>query len=252
MPFLTSFERSAIIIDLATARIIMYLMQKIIEDEEARKRLFYIITIPITIVLFVFSSIHYLFTLSVADLHDIFANDYEQVEPLIDEYGYYYGYAGTSDFIIGDYSGFDAIDNKLFADLMNEATKYIGYEYTFGGSDPLTGFDCSSFVCWSYTKSGVYNLPRTTAQGIFNQCDPIAKEGAKAGDLIFFHSTYDSVGIVSHVGIYLGNGKMLHCGSPIGYANTETAYWQNHLYAYGRLPIVPSESEAPPESNYSY
>jgi len=243
--------RSVITIDPATARIIIYLAQKLVEDEEARKRLLYIIMIPVVIILLMFSSIHYMFTLSLTDLQDLFSNDYEQAEQLINEFGYYYGYAGNSDFVIGDYSDYDAIDTELFAMLMNEATKYIGYPYVFGGSTPLTSFDCSGFICWSYTKSGVYNLPRTTAQGIFNQCDPITKEEAKAGDLIFFQGTYASVGIVSHIGIYLGNGKMLHCGSPIGYADTETAYWQNHFYAYGRLPIALSESEIQPENNYS-
>ena len=126
---------------------------------------------------------------------------------------------------------------------MNEATKYIGMPYVWGGSNPTTSFDCSGFICWSYTKSGVYNLSRTTAQGIYNQCVPISEDEAKAGDLVFFEGTYDSVGDVSHIGIFLGNGKMLHCGSPIGYANLETAYWQKHLYGYGRLPSFVSDKE---------
>ena len=219
----------------------MYLAQKMIEDEESRKRLAYIIMIPTVILLLLFSSIHYMFTLPMERLKAFFTSDYDYVQQFIDDFGYDYGYAGNYDFVLGDYSDYDAIDPELFAKLMNEATKYIGMPYVFGGSTPLTSFDCSGYICWVYTKSGVYNLPRTTAQGIFDQCTPLPKSEARAGDLIFFHSTYASVGIVSHIGIYLGNDTMLHCGSPIGYANTETAYWQKHLYAYGRLPITLTE-----------
>ena len=91
------------------------------------------------------------------------------------------------------------------------------------------------FVCWVYTASGVHNLPRTTAQGIYNQCAIISPSEAKPGDIIFFTGTYDSPGPVSHVGIYVGDGMMLHCGSPIQYANINSSYWQTHFYAFGRL-----------------
>lgn len=123
-----------------------------------------------------------------------------------------------------------------FADLMTEATKYIGFPYVWGGSTPATSFDCSGFVCWVYTKSGVYNLPRTTASGIYSQCSIVPKAEAKPGDLIFFTRTYASPGPVSHIGIYVGNGQMLHCGSPIGYADINSNYWREHFYAIGRLP----------------
>lgn len=123
-----------------------------------------------------------------------------------------------------------------FADLMAEATKYIGFPYVWGGSTPTTSFDCSGFVCWVYTKSGVCNLPRTTAWGIYNRCAIVPKVEAKPGDLIFFTRTYACNGPVSHVGIYVGGGQMLHCGSPIGYANIESNYWREHFYAIGRLP----------------
>lgn len=123
-----------------------------------------------------------------------------------------------------------------FADLMAEATKYIGFPYVWGGSTPATSFDCSGFVCWVYTQSGVYNLPRTTATGIYNQCAIVPKAEAKPGDLIFFTRTYATTKPVSHVGIYIGGGQMLHCGSPIGYANINSKYWQEHFYAIGRLP----------------
>ena len=118
---------------------------------------------------------------------------------------------------------------------MEEATKYIGWPYVWGGSSPSTSFDCSGFVCWVYTASGVHNLPRTTAQGIYNQCAIISPSEAKPGDIIFFTGTYDSPGPVSHVGIYVGDGMMLHCGSPIQYANINSSYWQTHFYAFGRL-----------------
>ena len=129
----------------------------------------------------------------------------------------------------------EALDDPAFAALMEEATKYIGWPYVWGGSSPSASFDCSGFVCWVYTASGVHNLPRTTAQGIYNQCAIISPSEAKPGDIIFFTGTYDSPGPVSHVGIYVGDGMMLHCGSPIQYANINSSYWQTHFYAFGRL-----------------
>ncbi len=119
--------------------------------------------------------------------------------------------------------------------LFNEAEKYIGMPYVWGGSTPQTSFDCSGFVCWSVTHSGVKNLPRTTAQGIYNQCIKISPSEAKRGDIIFFQGTYNSGSPVTHVGFYAGDGKMLHCGNPIQYTSTQTAYWVSHFYAYGRL-----------------
>ena len=112
----------------------------------------------------------------------------------------------------------------------------IGWPYVWGGSSPATSFDCSGYVCWVYTQSGVYHLSRTSAQGIFNQCAVIPREEARPGDLIFFTGTYASGNPVSHVGIYVGGNQMLHCGSPIGYANIDSAYWSSHYYAMGRLP----------------
>lgn len=105
----------------------------------------------------------------------------------------------------------------------------------WGGSSPSTSFDCSGFVCWVFTNSGVHNLPRTTAQGIYDQCTPVSAADAKAGDIIFFTGTYNSPGPVSHVGIYCGNGVMIHCGDPIKYASINTPYWQSHFYSFGRL-----------------
>ena len=128
-----------------------------------------------------------------------------------------------------------ALSDPSFAALMAEATKYIGWPYVWGGSSPSTSFDCSGFVCWVYTASGVHNLPRTTAQGIYNQCAIIPSSEAKPGDIIFFTGTYDSPGPVSHVGIYVGVNKMLHCGDPIQYADITSAYWTQHFYAFGRL-----------------
>lgn len=129
----------------------------------------------------------------------------------------------------------EALNDEIFIQLMNEATKYVGRPYVWGGSSPRTSFDCSGFVCWSYTQSGVYNLPRTTAQGIFNQCIPISKNEVKPGDLVFFTGTYSTSNPVTHIGIYIGNNKMLHAGDPIGYADLTESYWQRHFYAYGRL-----------------
>ena len=129
----------------------------------------------------------------------------------------------------------DAYDDASVQALMEEAAKYLGYPYVWGGSNPSTSFDCSGFVCWVFTNSGVHNLPRTTAQGIYDQCTPVSASDAKAGDIIFFTGTYNSAGAVSHVGIYCGNGTMIHCGDPISYASINSSYWQSHFYAFGRL-----------------
>ena len=129
----------------------------------------------------------------------------------------------------------EALSDPAFAARITEAEKYLGYPYVWGGSNPSTSFDCSGFVCWVFTNSGVHNLPRTTATGIYNQCAIISSSEAKPGDIIFFTGTYDSAGPVSHVGIYVGDGMMIHCGSPIQYANINTSYWQQHFYAFGRL-----------------
>lgn len=129
----------------------------------------------------------------------------------------------------------EALSDPSFKALITEAEKYLGWPYVWGGSSPSTSFDCSGFVCWVYTASGVHDLPRTTATGIYNQCTVISKSEAKPGDLIFFTKTYDCDGPVSHIGIYVGNGMMIHAGSPIKYASIETSYWQEHFYAFGRL-----------------
>ena len=129
----------------------------------------------------------------------------------------------------------EAYNDETFAKLINEAEKYLGYPYVFGGSSPATSFDCSGFVCWVYTHSGVHNLPRTTAQGIYNQCKRVSDSEAKPGDLIFFKGTYNAGETVTHIGIYVGNNRMLHCGNPIQYTSIDTNYWRNHFYAYGRL-----------------
>ena len=131
----------------------------------------------------------------------------------------------------------EAYSDATFAQLMQEAEKYIGFPYVWGGSSPSTSFDCSGFVCWAYTHSGVYNLPRTTAQGIYNQCAPISRSEAKPGDLVFFTRTYVSSSPVTHIGIYVGDGLMLHCGDPIKYASIDTDYWTSKFYGFGRLPL---------------
>ena len=131
------------------------------------------------------------------------------------------------------------LDDETFAAMLSEAEKYLGYPYVWGGSSPDTSFDCSGYICWVYTRSGVYHLSRTTAQGIYDQCAIVSREEARPGDLVFFTGTYASAGAVSHVGIYVGGSRMLHCGSPIGYADLTSPYWNSHLYAFGRLATIP-------------
>lgn len=143
-----------------------------------------------------------------------------------------YGYSAT-DKITGIPG--EAFNDETFAKLMQEATKYIGFPYQWGGSTPETSFDCSGFVCWVYTHSGVHNLPRTSAQQIYNQCTPVSKDEVKPGDLVFFTGTYQTSSPVTHIGIYVGDNQMLHCGDPIGYANLGNSYWVKHFYGFGRL-----------------
>ena len=121
-----------------------------------------------------------------------------------------------------------------YAALMEEAQKHLGKPYVFGAKGP-NSFDCSGFVCWSLSKSGVYQIS-TNAQGLYNACTPVSRENAKPGDLIFFTGTYNAGRPVTHVGIYIGNGQMIHAGKPVQYASIDTRYWQEHFYAFGRLP----------------
>ena len=128
----------------------------------------------------------------------------------------------------------DSYDDATVQALMAEANRYLGMTYTFGGTPP-SSFDCSAFVCWVFSNSGVHDLPRTTAQGIYDQCTPVSAADAKAGDIIFFTGTYNAGRPVTHVGIYCGNGTMVHCGDPIQYTSIHSAYWQSHFYGFGRL-----------------
>ena len=130
----------------------------------------------------------------------------------------------------------EALADEQFAAIMAEAEKYIGYPYVWGGSSPSTSFDCSGFVSWVYNNCGVgWNFGRLGAEGLRSICTRVSAANAKPGDLIFFQGTYDTTG-ASHVGIYVGNNKMLHCGDPIQYADITTSYWQAHFLSFGRLP----------------
>ena len=128
----------------------------------------------------------------------------------------------------------EALKDETFAAMIAEAEKYVGYPYVWGGSSPSTSFDCSGFISWVINHSG-WNVGRQTAQGLYNICTPVSPEQAKPGDLVFFVGTYDTAGM-SHVGLYVGNSVMLHCGDPISYTNLNSRYWQQHFYCYGRLP----------------
>ncbi|RKI65885.1 NlpC/P60 family protein [bacterium 1xD42-67] len=124
------------------------------------------------------------------------------------------------------------LDDETFAAMLSEAEKFLGYPYVWGGSSPATSFDCSGFVSWVVNHSG-WNVGRLGAQGLYNICTRTSSP--RPGDLVFFKGTYDTPG-VSHCGIYVGDGMMIHCGDPISYANLNSSYWQSHFYAYGRLP----------------
>ena len=140
----------------------------------------------------------------------------------------------------GEYLDYDipgeALTDATFAAMIQEAERYLGYPYVWGGSSPSTSFDCSGFVSWVINHSG-WSVGRQTANGLFNLTSHISPSEAKPGDLIFFQGTYAAAGSgASHVGIYVGNGMMIHCGNPISYASVNTSYWQDHFYCYGRLP----------------
>ena len=143
--------------------------------------------------------------------------------------------AGSS----GEYQDYDipgeALTDEKFQKMITEAEKYLGYSYVWGGSSPSTSFDCSGFVSWVINHCGNgWNVGRQTANGLMGKCDIIPKSEAKPGDLIFFQKTYNTSG-ASHVGIYVGNGMMIHCGNPISYASIETNYWRQHYYCMGRI-----------------
>ena len=146
------------------------------------------------------------------------------------------GYIGK--YVEGSYTDYDippeALDDEVFAAIIKEAEKYLGYPYVWGGSSPSTSFDCSGFVSWVINHFG-WDVGRLGAQGLCNICTPVSSANVKPGDLVFFTGTYDTPG-VSHVGIYVGNNMMIHCGDPISYANLNSSYWQSHFYRYGRLP----------------
>ena len=125
-------------------------------------------------------------------------------------------------------------ESDTFSKVKVEAEKYLGYPYIWGGSSPETSFDCSGFVSWVYNHSG-WSIGRCTAQGLYNICTPVSEDEVQPGDLVFFKGTYATYG-VSHVGIYMGNAEMLHCGDPISYADLTLPYWKQHFFAYGRLP----------------
>lgn len=127
----------------------------------------------------------------------------------------------------------EALSDDRFAAMMDEATKYLGYPYVWGGSTPATSFDCSGFVCWVVNHSG-WSVGRTTAEGLRQLCVRVSSEEARPGDLIFFEGTYDTAG-ASHVGIYVGDNKMIHCGDPIQYANINSSYFSSHFMQFGRL-----------------
>ena len=143
--------------------------------------------------------------------------------------------ASGSEYLPYDIPG-EALTDERFRNMVNEAEKYLGYPYVWGGSSPSTSFDCSGFVSWVINHCGNgWNVGRLTANGLKNYCQPIRASEAKPGDLVFFRGTYNTSG-ASHVGIYVGNGMMIHCGNPISYASINTPYWQRHFYCFGRLP----------------
>ena len=141
--------------------------------------------------------------------------------------------SGYSDYKVPE----ENLKDGRVAAMVEEGDKYLGYPYVYGGSSPSESFDCSGFVCWVINHSGVGSVGRTTAQGLYELCSPISPDEAKPGDLVFFENTYVTTDRVTHVGIYVGDGMMLHCGSPVSYAKLGDSYYQSHFYGFGRLKI---------------
>ena len=173
------------------------------------------------------------------------ADQMQRYELLLETYGNKAGLFGDdiySEVNPGDYQDYDippeALTDQRFANMIREAEKYLGYPYVWGGSSPSTSFDCSGFVSYVLNHCGNgWSMGRQTANGLRGKCTAVSPSEARPGDLIFFQGTYAAAGSgASHVGIYVGNGMMIHCGNPISYASVNTSYWQDHFYCYGRLP----------------
>lgn len=170
------------------------------------------------------------------------ADQMQRYELLLETYGNKAGLFGDdiySEVNPGDYQDYDippeALTDQRFANMIREAEKYLGYPYVWGGSSPSTSFDCSGFVSYVLNHCGNgWSMGRQTANGLRGKCTAVSPSEAKPGDLIFFQGTYGTSG-ASHVGIYVGNGMMIHCGNPIQYASVNTTYWQNHFMCYGRI-----------------
>lgn len=136
--------------------------------------------------------------------------------------------------------------DPAFAAIMAEANKYVGYPYVWGGSNPRTSFDCSGFVSWVFTETGVSNTGRKGATGLYKLCTEVAAEDARPGDLVFFKGTMGpDVPGITHVGIYVGNGWMIHCGDPIGYADLTQGKWPKRFFTFGRLPYEGVYADVP-------
>ena len=187
-------------------------------------------------------------TLEKREMDDIIREAFQAYPDNLSHYEILLASKGNMERVFGTGSGnlSEIVDNPDFSNpglefneesvkrIVHEAEKHIGKRYVFGANGP-NNFDCSSFVCWVYTHSGIKNMPRTTAWGIYkNYCNPISPSEAKPGDIIFFKGTYNSGSPISHVGIYVGGGYMIHAGDPIRYAKIDTPYWREHFYGYGR------------------
>ena len=187
-------------------------------------------------------------TLEKREMDDIIREVFQSYPDNLSHYEILLASKGNMELIFGNGSGdfSEIINNPDFSNpglefneesvkrIVHEAEKHIGKRYVFGANGP-NNFDCSSFVCWTYTHSGIKNMPRTTAWGIYkNYCNPVSPSEAKAGDIIFFKGTYNSGSPISHVGIYVGGGYMIHAGDPIQYARIDTPYWRDHFYGFGR------------------
>ena len=187
-------------------------------------------------------------TLDKTELDDIVREEFKDYPNNLSHYETLVASKGNMELVFGNGSGnlSEIVNNPDFGNpgiefddasvraIVAEAEKHLGKRYVFGANGP-NNFDCSSFVCWTYTQSGIKNMPRTTAWGIYkNYCNPVSPSDAKAGDIIFFKNTYNSGDPISHVGIYVGGGYMIHAGDPIKYARIDTKYWKDHFYSFGR------------------
>ena len=235
---------------------------KIVTDREARQRFFAIIGVAILIPFLIISMAWYIVSQPTNWIRGLFTqeSDLYYLERFIDDYEFEINPWGQGSSALntvynhGNWRNYNAVNHELFERLMNTAMRYYGWRYIWASAHPSNGgFDCSGFIHWIFTSSGVFPHGRTTAQGLAGITASLPRGEGRAGDLVFFNSPGhpDPTRVITHVGLYLGNGMMIHAGSPIGFADLSTPFWTRYFHSFGRFPIEPAEPVSSPSQNVS-